>query len=275
MAEIKVNCPHCSQHIQCDEGYRGMQIDCPNCQQGILVPAATILSKTKLDLHNESQKLPHEPTPVAFTSIKAYLIALAVVVVFGVFACWGIYALCVRFPDKQDNQPPPQSQQQQKTIPAASNPNPGNLQQSGIAPATDDGEYTAFYNANVLFNQGDYNNAATAYAAFVRNYPSSPRIQIVQQRMADIQRIINSENVNSENAANVAKDEYEEIYQRVISSLPNGESPYPDVFVKGYGSDRLSAFKNAYNSLPADVQKTRGRIHAVEFDGSCCKITFW
>src|ERR1035437_2445220 len=39
MAEIKISCEHCGQHIQCDEGYRGMQIDCPSCQKAILVPA--------------------------------------------------------------------------------------------------------------------------------------------------------------------------------------------------------------------------------------------
>ena len=105
--------------------------------------------------------------------------------------------------------------------------------------------------------------------------------------MADIQNIISSENAaktadiqrktNGENAANIEKNKYERIYQNVIKSLPRKESPYPDVFVKGSGSDKLSAFKNAYDSLPPDVQRTEGRIHAVEFDidGLNCKITFW
>lgn len=39
MAEIKISCEHCGQHIKCDEGHRGMQIDCPSCQQPFFVLA--------------------------------------------------------------------------------------------------------------------------------------------------------------------------------------------------------------------------------------------
>jgi hypothetical protein len=39
MAELKISCEHCGQHIQCDDGYRGMRIDCPSCQKAIRVPA--------------------------------------------------------------------------------------------------------------------------------------------------------------------------------------------------------------------------------------------
>jgi outer membrane lipoprotein-sorting protein len=40
MAEFKFSCPQCGQHIQCDPGYSGMQINCPSCQQAIVVPQA-------------------------------------------------------------------------------------------------------------------------------------------------------------------------------------------------------------------------------------------
>lgn len=40
MAEIKISCPRCRQRIQCDEGYRGTQINCPKCNQPLLIPAA-------------------------------------------------------------------------------------------------------------------------------------------------------------------------------------------------------------------------------------------
>jgi len=40
MAEFKFSCPQCGQHIQCDVGYSGMQINCPSCQQAIVVPQA-------------------------------------------------------------------------------------------------------------------------------------------------------------------------------------------------------------------------------------------
>jgi len=68
MAEIKVSCPHCNQHIQCDEGYRGMEIACPGCQQAISIPAKREFPKTELDLHNESQApiaTGSTPSPVA------------------------------------------------------------------------------------------------------------------------------------------------------------------------------------------------------------------
>jgi len=40
MAEFKFSCPQCGQHIQCDTGYSGTQINCPSCQQAIVVPQA-------------------------------------------------------------------------------------------------------------------------------------------------------------------------------------------------------------------------------------------
>jgi len=38
MREIKFACPHCSQHIACDEAYCGYQIRCPSCEGGLIVP---------------------------------------------------------------------------------------------------------------------------------------------------------------------------------------------------------------------------------------------
>jgi hypothetical protein len=38
MADFKFPCPQCAQHIQCDTGYAGTQINCPTCQQPIVVP---------------------------------------------------------------------------------------------------------------------------------------------------------------------------------------------------------------------------------------------
>ena len=40
MAEFKFSCPQCGQHIQCDSGYSGSQINCPSCHQAIMVPQA-------------------------------------------------------------------------------------------------------------------------------------------------------------------------------------------------------------------------------------------
>ncbi len=39
MSEFKFNCPHCDQHLQCDEQYSGRQIQCPGCNHLIRIPA--------------------------------------------------------------------------------------------------------------------------------------------------------------------------------------------------------------------------------------------
>jgi len=36
--EFKFSCPKCGQHIRCDQGYSGRQINCPACRHEIRVP---------------------------------------------------------------------------------------------------------------------------------------------------------------------------------------------------------------------------------------------
>jgi hypothetical protein len=38
MPEFKFSCPQCGQRILCDSAYAGAQINCPGCQQSIIVP---------------------------------------------------------------------------------------------------------------------------------------------------------------------------------------------------------------------------------------------
>src|SRR6476469_8789044 len=38
MAEMKFDCPHCSQPIACDELWGGHQIECPICKKELMVP---------------------------------------------------------------------------------------------------------------------------------------------------------------------------------------------------------------------------------------------
>jgi len=40
MADIKFSCPHCGQHISCEEVWSGHQIQCPACQNNLMVPHA-------------------------------------------------------------------------------------------------------------------------------------------------------------------------------------------------------------------------------------------
>lgn len=39
MSEFKFNCPHCQQHLQCDEQFSGREIQCPTCKVLIRIPA--------------------------------------------------------------------------------------------------------------------------------------------------------------------------------------------------------------------------------------------
>lgn len=38
MADIKFACPHCNQHITCDELWAGHQLNCPSCKNPLMVP---------------------------------------------------------------------------------------------------------------------------------------------------------------------------------------------------------------------------------------------
>ena len=41
ISEILIDCPHCEQRMQGEDGYRGMQINCPSCNNLFLVPLET------------------------------------------------------------------------------------------------------------------------------------------------------------------------------------------------------------------------------------------
>src|SRR5579859_5255548 len=38
MSDFKFSCPHCTQHLLCDESFSGRQIQCPHCQHLIVIP---------------------------------------------------------------------------------------------------------------------------------------------------------------------------------------------------------------------------------------------
>ena len=40
MSEFKFECPHCQQHLQCEEQHSGGQIQCPKCHHLIRIPPA-------------------------------------------------------------------------------------------------------------------------------------------------------------------------------------------------------------------------------------------
>src|SRR5438105_6427738 len=40
MADINFYCPHCNQHITCDELWAGRELQCPSCQGALTAPTA-------------------------------------------------------------------------------------------------------------------------------------------------------------------------------------------------------------------------------------------
>jgi len=50
VSELKFACPVCQQHIACDPGLGGLQMECPTCFQQIIIPKAPTGATTKLIL---------------------------------------------------------------------------------------------------------------------------------------------------------------------------------------------------------------------------------
>ena len=71
MAEFKFSCPQCGQHIQCDTGYCGTQINCPSCQKAILVPPApqSAAAPAASAAPRASYEAPPPPAPPAATNL--------------------------------------------------------------------------------------------------------------------------------------------------------------------------------------------------------------
>ena len=118
MADIKFSCPHCNQHISCEEPWAGHQIQCPACQNNIVVPQAhaPIASPAAPAPARESSKpagmklsagatqvtRPHAPTPATtrkFTPrppkgenslLKYGLLAVVVAVLAGIAYFYGL-----------------------------------------------------------------------------------------------------------------------------------------------------------------------------------------
>lgn len=67
MAEFKFSCPQCGQHIQCDTGYAGSQINCPSCQKAILVPQSP--QSAAAAPPRAAYEAPPPPAPPAATSL--------------------------------------------------------------------------------------------------------------------------------------------------------------------------------------------------------------
>ena len=89
MAEFNFLCPQCGRQIQCDTGYAGTQINCPACQQPIVVPQAAAVPSPP-------------PCPAAAKSSRSrnVLIIVAAVVVLAGLAVGGWFGYSKLAPQK-------------------------------------------------------------------------------------------------------------------------------------------------------------------------------
>ena len=49
MSDFKFNCPHCNALLEGEEGWRGMELDCPACNKQLRVPAGESEPTPSLD----------------------------------------------------------------------------------------------------------------------------------------------------------------------------------------------------------------------------------
>jgi hypothetical protein len=78
MAEFQFYCPQCGGRIQCDTSYSGTQINCPVCQQSIVVP-------------QPSSAAVAPPVPVKSQALRNVLVIVAAVVVLAGLVVGGWY----------------------------------------------------------------------------------------------------------------------------------------------------------------------------------------
>src|SRR6266446_1445316 len=62
MSDIKFSCPACQQHIQADQGYAGMQINCPACNIPFNVPSAVAIAPAPAAVPSPAYAPPPPPS---------------------------------------------------------------------------------------------------------------------------------------------------------------------------------------------------------------------
>ena len=90
MSDFKFACPVCGQHITCDSGSTGSQMDCPTCFRKLVVPQAPAPGKTNFviaasEVQTRTIPLPRQSdTPPAIAQPKKFpVVAIAI----GVLVC--------------------------------------------------------------------------------------------------------------------------------------------------------------------------------------------
>ena len=84
MAEFKFFCPQCGQHVQCDIRYSGTQINCPACQQVIVVPSVPSAMAVRPQATTPRSTRQGAPAPAKPRTLRSVtVIAIAVLILAG------------------------------------------------------------------------------------------------------------------------------------------------------------------------------------------------
>lgn len=92
MSDFKFACPVCGQHITCDSGSSGSQMDCPTCFRHLVVPQAPAPGKTNFVLtasEVQTRSIPLPGKTVAPTVVETKMFPI-VAIVIGVLVCGAV-----------------------------------------------------------------------------------------------------------------------------------------------------------------------------------------
>ena len=107
MSDFKFACPICGQHITCDSGSSGSQMDCPTCFRHLVVPQAPAPGKTNFvitasEVQTRSVPLPRQAdTPTIAQPKKLPIVAI----IIGVLICGAVIAAVAYFIHAKKVQP--------------------------------------------------------------------------------------------------------------------------------------------------------------------------
>jgi hypothetical protein len=101
MSDIKFNCPYCNRHLLVDEAGKGRALQCPDCNQPIVVPipaaeatnvppAQPPLTQTPAPMPSASAELPGKLTAIAILQLVTGIIGLLIDVGFFLLS-FGLY----------------------------------------------------------------------------------------------------------------------------------------------------------------------------------------
>ena len=82
MAELKINCPGCDQHLSVPEELAGQQIDCPSCNTPMIVPKFA-------EVEEDDEEWVEESTPKSSKLIVGIAAGIAVLGVVAFIALGG------------------------------------------------------------------------------------------------------------------------------------------------------------------------------------------